>query len=285
MTDMKQNRTGYGTLLVLCASILFATGGAVLKLIPWSALAINGARNLIAAIVLAAYMAYTKHQIHFNKTVLTGAVSFIGVTSLFVIANKMTTAANAIILQYTCPVWIIIIMSLLFHEKPNRRDVLTVMTVFAGILCFFYDSLQTGHIAGDLIAVLSGIFYAGVFMLNTFEDGDAFSSILIGEAVSGILFTPLLIRETVFTPVIWTAVIFLGVFQVAAAYICLAIGTRYTSAIAASIIGSIEPILSPVLVAVIWHEILPPVSLIGAAIVIIAVAVYNILKHNDDKRK
>ncbi len=284
MTDMKQNRTGYGTLLVLCASILFATGGAVLKLIPWSALAINGVRNLIAAAVLAVYLVYTKHQIRFNRTVLTGAVSFIGVTSLFVIANKMTTAANAIILQYTCPVWIIIIMALLFHEKPKRRDVLTVLAVFAGILCFFYDSLQAGHLAGDLIAVLSGIFYAGVFMLNTFEEGDAFSSILIGEAVSGILFTPLLLRETVFTPVIWTAVMFLGVFQVAVAYICLAIGTRYTSAIAASIIGSIEPILSPVLVALIWHEIVPPVSLAGAAIVIIAVAVYNILKHNDEKQ-
>lgn len=280
-----RDRTRLGTVLVLMSAALFSTGGAVLKLVPWQALTINGARNLIAALVLAAYMVLTRHRVRANPTVLLGAFSFAGVTSLFVLANKMTSAANAIILQYTCPVWIILIMALFFHERPSRRDLVTVTLVFAGILCFFFDSLTGGSPAGDLIAVLSGIFYAGVFLMNTFEDGDSLSSILIGQAVSALLFLPGIRNETDFSPLVLGAVLFLGVFQVGAAYICLAQGTKHISAVRASIIGSIEPILNPALVALVWHETLPPLSLIGAVIVIGAVAVSQVWKEKEKEEK
>ena len=106
--------------MMLSAALCFSGGGAVIKLIPWNAYAINGIRNLLAAGVFAIYILATHHKLKCNRTVLFGAVCMFGVSTLFIIANKMTTAANAIILQYAAPVWIILLMALLFRKKPKK---------------------------------------------------------------------------------------------------------------------------------------------------------------------
>lgn len=268
----------YGPLMMLGAALLFSIGGAIIKLIPWSPLAINGARNLIAAVVMGIYIRLTHHRLKFNKTVAFGAMCMFGVTTLFIIANKLTTAANAIILQYACPIWIILMMLAFFRKKPSRKDLLTMAVIFAGILCFFFDSLSGGSILGDLAAVVSGVFYAGVFLLNSFEDGDALSSMFFGQLACGVLLSPLTLRETTFSPVILAAVFVAGAIQIGLAYILFSEGTRYTNPVAASLIAAVEPIMSPVWVAIFWGEILSPLSLVGAAIVIGAVLAYNLKK-------
>ncbi|MDO5134379.1 MAG: DMT family transporter, partial [Eubacteriales bacterium] len=98
-----------GTVMMLLASFCFSLGGLLIKMVPWNPLAINGARNAIAACVIGLYIVATRHRIKFNFTVFTGAVCMAGVTTLFAIANKMTTAGNAIILQYTEPVWVVLL--------------------------------------------------------------------------------------------------------------------------------------------------------------------------------
>ena len=107
-------------LMVLAASLCFATGGLFMKLNPWNALAINGVRNLIASFVIGIYILMTHHKLKFNPTVLIGAVSMAGVTTCYAIANKLTTAGNTIILQYTAPVWIMVMVYLFFGKKPSR---------------------------------------------------------------------------------------------------------------------------------------------------------------------
>ena len=94
-----------GTAAMLAASLCFSTGGLLMKLIPWNPLAINGARNAIAACVIGLYILATHHKLKFNPTVLAGAISLAGVTTLYAIANKLTTAGNTIILQYTAPIF------------------------------------------------------------------------------------------------------------------------------------------------------------------------------------
>jgi uncharacterized membrane protein (UPF0136 family) len=131
--------------------------------------------------VIGIYLLITKHKVKFNLTVLIGAVSMAGVTTCYAIANKLTTAGNTIILQYTAPVWIMVLVYLFFGRKPNRTGVISLLIVFAGILCFFFEGLSTGKWLGDLIALISGIFYAGVFMLNSSEKGDALSSVFLGQ--------------------------------------------------------------------------------------------------------
>ena len=111
-----------GTLCVVAASLLFSLGGLGIKLIPWQPLSVNGARNLISIVMIAFYMKKTGHKLIVNKGVLTGAFCMCATTTLYVIANKLTTAANAIVLQFTAPVFLIFIMAIFFHERPTRLD-------------------------------------------------------------------------------------------------------------------------------------------------------------------
>ena len=263
-------------LMVLAASLCFATGGLFMKLIPWNALAINGARNLIASFVIGIYILMTHHKLKFNPTVLIGAVSMAGVTTCYAIANKLTTAGNTIILQYTAPVWIMVMVYLFFGKKPSRTGIISLLIVFAGILCFFFEGLSTGRWLGDLIALLSGIFYAGVFMLNSFEKGDALSSVFFGQLLCGIFLTPLVLQETDFSMPVLLAVFFLGAVQVGLAYIFFTTGTKYIDPLTASIINALEPILNPILVAIFYGEKLGVLSLAGAAIVLCGIMYYNI---------
>lgn len=261
---------------VLAASICFSTGGLFMKLVPWNALAINGVRNLIACCVIGIYLLITKHKVKMNPTVLIGAVSMAGVTTCYAIANKLTTAGNTIILQYTAPVWIMVLVYLFFGRKPNRTGVISLLIVFAGILCFFFEGLSTGKWLGDLIALISGIFYAGVFMLNSFEKGDALSSVFLGQMLCGIVLSPLAMKETDFSLPVLLSVFFLGAVQVGLAYIFFTSGTKYIDPLTASIINALEPILNPVLVAVFYGERLGRLSLIGAAVVLCGILYYNI---------
>ena len=256
-----------------------------MKLIPWNALAINGVRNLIACCVIGIYLLVIRHKLVFNLTVLTGAISMAGVTTCYAIANKLTTAGNTIILQYTAPVWIMVLMYLFFRKKPNRTGVISLIIVFAGILCFFFEGLSTGKWLGDLIALISGMFYAGVFMLNSFEKGDAISSVFFGQLLCGIFLSPLAMRETDFSLPVLLSVFFLGAVQVGLAYIFFTSGTKYIDPLTASIINALEPILNPVLVAIFYGERLGRLSLIGAAIVLCGIMYYNIREALDARKQ
>ena len=265
-----------GTAMVLAASLCFSTGGLLMKLIPWNPLAINGVRNAISSVVIGLYILATHHRIKFNPTVLVGAISMAGVTTLYSIANKLTTAGNTIILQYTAPIWIVILMYLFFGKKPNRTALISILIVFVGILCFFLEGLSSGKWLGDLLALLSGVCYAGVFMLNSFEKGDALSSVFFGQLACGVFMSPFVLRETDFSAPVLLCVFLLGAVQVGLAYIFFTTGTKYTDPVTASIINALEPILNPILVAVFYGEMLGRLSLVGAVIVLAGILYYNL---------
>lgn len=276
MTE-KKHSPYFGPLMMLAASVLFSTGGILCKLIPWSPLAINGVRNLLGGLLIGAYLLITHHKLKFNLKVLFGAICMCGVTTLFIVANKLTTAANAIVLQYSAPVWIILLSALLLHKKPVRRDVITILVVIIGIIFFFLDGIGSGSLAGDGAAVAAGIFYAGLFLLNSLPGADALSSLFFGQLGTGILLSPLVFRETDFSAVPLIAVTVLGIFQVGLAYIFFNLATKYTAPVTAAIIAGVEPVLNSLLVAIFWGELLTPLSLAGAVIVIAAILIYNIL--------
>ena len=273
-----------GTIFMLLASICFSLGGLLIKLIPWNPLAINGIRNLIAAMVIGIYLLVTHHRLKWNFTVFCGAFCMFGVTTLYAIANKLTSAGNTIILQYSAPIWIIVFMYLFFRKKPGKAEIAAVLVVLTGILCFFFESLSTGKWLGDLLALLSGIFYAGVFMLNSFQNGDAISSVFFGQLLSAVLLGHLVRFETNFSFPTLAAVFLLGSVQVGLAYIFFTTGTRYTDPVAASIINAIEPILNPILVAIFYGEMLGSLSVIGAVIVICGILVYSLLQLREKRQ-
>lgn len=278
METKTESRHNGGIYFVLIAAALFSIGGLCIKMVPWSPLAINGARSLISVMVLAVYLKLVKHKLVVNKAVLFGAVCMTGTTSLFCAANKLTTAANAIVLQFTAPIFVIFLMWLLKKEKPKKIDILACVVVFCGIICFFVDGLLVGNMLGNFIAVLSGVCYAGVFMMNSFEKSDAISSVFLGHGLSALTGIGFVFQESDFSGQTITGIVLLGVFQMAIAYIFMSKGLEQVSAITASLTTAIEPILNPLLVAFFWGEMVSPLSLVGAVIVVIGVMGYNLIK-------
>lgn len=275
--EVKSNQTAWGSVLcVILASLCFSTGGLGVKLIPWSALAINGARNLIGASVIGIFLLLTHHRLVFSKSVLIGALSMIGVTTLFTLSNKLTTAANAIVLQFTAPVFVILFMALFFHAKPKKADAVTCASVLFGVCLFFIDGIQAGNLLGNVTAILSGVCYAGVFMMNTAERSDALSSCFLGQLAAGLMFSPLCARETDFSAPTLLTVLALGAVQVGLAYIFFSLGIRRTPPVTASLITGLEPVLNPLWVALFYHETVSALAVVGAVIVVGSIVLYNV---------
>ena len=243
-----------GTLCVFLAALLYSIGGLCIKVIPWNGMSINGGRTMIALVVIGIYLALIRHKPRFNRWVFLGSLCIFGTNALYSVANKLTTAANTIVLQFTAPIFVIVFSALFWKRRPQKLDLAACAVVFGGVLFFFVDSLEAGGALGNLLAVLSGAAYGGVFLLNDFPDSDAISSVFWGDVLSAVTGLPFLVRETDFSPTALTSLVILGVFQVAVAYILLTNGLRTTPAITASLVSGIEPVLNPLLVAGWWRS-------------------------------
>ena len=259
------------------AAVLYSIGGLFIKLIPWGGMAINGGRTAVALVVIGLYLKLTGHRPKMNLWVLVGALAVCGTNILFSIANKLTTAANAIVLQFTAPIFVILFSILLFGKRPQKLDLLACGLVLGGVLLFFVDSLSAGGMLGNILALLSGVSYAGVFMMNDMPDSDAISSVFWGDVISAVVGLPFLGYEAEFTPNVLAPLLVLGIFQVGAAYILLTEGLKTTPPVTASLVSGIEPVLNPILVAVFYHEMIGPIALVGAMVVVGSVVLYNVM--------
>lgn len=277
---LHMNKKKLSPFLILAEAVCFSLGGVIVKSIPWGAMSINGARSLIAGLVILLYMRLKGHKLVFNRSVFLGGAMMCATSALYVYANKLTTAASAIILQYTAPVFIIIFMAAFFRKKPDRWDIAAIPVIACGVICFFLDSLMGGGgtMLGNLLALASGATYAVVFMMKMLPGSDNLSSVFTGCMLGALIGIPFTVQETVFTPSALGAVLALSVFQFACAYICMAEGLEHTPPLTASLISTIEPVLNPILAAIVIGEKLGPTALIGAAIVVIGILAYNILK-------
>ena len=266
-----------GTLYVFIAAVLYSIGGLCMKFIPWSGMAVNGGRTAIAALVVGAYLVITRHRPRINRWIFLGAMCVFFAHTLFAIANKMTTATNAIVLQFTAPIFVILFSIYCFHKRPSRLDLAACAAVMGGILFFFVDKISPGEMVGNAIALLSGVAYAGVFLLREMPNSDAISSVFWGDVISAAAGLPFMLLETEFTPTAMTSLVALGVFQVAIAYILMTEGLKTTPPVTASLVSGIEPVLNPILVAVFYGEDVSLMAFIGAVIVVVSVVIYNVL--------
>ena len=266
-----------GTLCVFIAAVLYSLGGLCIKVIPWNGLSINSARNIVALVVVGGYLILTHHKLRLNRWILLGAICVCGTNVLFSVANKLTTAANTIVLQFTAPIFVILLGIVFWKRRPQKLDMIACALVLFGVVFFFVDSLESGGMLGNVLALLSGLSYAGVFLLNDLPDADPISSVFWGDLISVFVGLPLLLQQTVFTPVILVSIVVLGAFQVGLAYVLMCIGLKTTPPVTASLISGIEPVLNPLLVAAFYREAVGPIALVGAVIVIVSVVGYNVL--------
>lgn len=261
--------------LVICAS-LWSTGGLFIKLVSWNAMVLASARGAIATVILWLVLCrsgYPRPLIN-RQTLLTGF--FLGGTCLlFVTANKLTTAANAIVLQSANPIFVLLFCALFKHERISKRDASVVAIVLGGVALFFLDELSPGSMLGNILALLSAVMLASAFVFACGSGSlhESMSGVLLGHLFSALIGLPFVF---IFPPQLSAtsvgAILFLGVFQLGIPYTLFAVGTRYCPPIAVSLICMLEPIFNPVWVAVFLHEIPGVAAISGGVIVIVTLA-------------
>ena len=265
-----------GLLFVFIAAFLWSSGGLLIKLITLSPMQISFFRCTIAATTFA--IIFRKRILQFNRLTFLNSVFYACVLISFVISTKLTTAANAIFLQATAPIYVLIFEPLINKTHYERINVVTITICFLGMILFFVGEIEPGHLEGNLVALFSGISFAA-FFLGMKKNDHKFqqSSIFIGNVLVAIVCIPFLFSLQVLTLSNLWMVLFLGVFQIAIAYAFFTSGLKRIIAVEASIISMIEPVFNPVWVFFGYGETPAITAIIGGSIIIVAIVVRTLI--------
>ena len=253
-------------LYLALAAILWSTSGLFVKILDWQPISILAGRSLFASIVFLVYL--RRLPTRFNRWQLLAAGMFILTQFLFVTSTKMTTAANAIFLQYTAPIYVVLLAFWFLREKPSRTDWLSMLIIFLGLTLFFGDKLSTDGFYGNLLAILSGVTSAVMMVaFRAQKDGNPAESNLIAFLFTATLGFPFVLKET-WTITNWSILAFLGVFQIGLAFIFFTQGIKHIPALEANLIGTLEPVLNPIWVFLFYGESMGAFALIGGLVVL-----------------
>ena len=256
-------------LFLIIAALLWSSGGLFIKVVSWHPLAIAGVRSLFSALVIGAI--FGRRVVNFSAAQLAGAVAYAGMVTLLVVSTKMTTAANAIFLQYTAPVYVALLSYVLLREKISRGDWWMMSLVFGGMILFFLDDLSWGSLAGNLFGIGSGLSFAAFALALRLQKGAApAGSVLLGNLLTFLVGLPFYAAP--FPDATgWGALVLLGVFQLGFSYYFYTEAIAYVTALEAVLIPVIEPVLNPVWVFLVLGERPGTMSLIGGAIVLVVI--------------
>lgn len=280
-----KNKKVSAIILLVVTATMWSLGGLLIKSINAHPLAIAGTRSAISCIIMILYV--KKPKFNWSFTQIAAGVAYASMVITFVFSTKLTTAANAILLEYTAPIFVALLSAWVLKEKPKAIDWVTIMLVFGGMVLFFLDSLDAKGFAGNIFGLLSGISYAlfTVFMRMQ-KNGSPIESVILGNAISAIVGIPFIFMSV---PDFkgWLFLVILGVVQLGIPYIMYSEAIKNASALEASIITMIEPILNPIWVVLIIGEIPGVLSIIGGIIVIATVAIRCVIlsstKHTDEE--
>jgi drug/metabolite transporter (DMT)-like permease len=263
-------------LLLFGAGILWSTGGVLIKWIDWHPLAIAGMRSIISAVVLLGLI--RKPKFNWSVPQVGGAIAFTATVLLFVTSTKLTTAANAILLQYTAPIYTALFAGGFLHERTEWYDWLAVVVVFGGIMLFFLDELSLRGTWGSILAALSGVSWAWVgLFLRKQRHGSPFESVLLGHIIAGLIGIPFMCKHVPASDV-WLGLVMLGVFQMGLSYYMYARAIKRVRALDAMLVLTIEPVLNPMLVFLFIGEVPGRMALVGGGIVLCVVTARSIMQ-------
>ena len=257
--------------LLLAAALGWSLAGVLFKFVQWPPLAVAGGRGLIAAVFLLLVRAHTL-RFTWSPLQLGTAVAYAGCTVLFAAANKLTTAANAILLQYTAPVWIALLGAWLLGERTTRADWLTIAAVLTGMGVFLYDGLRLHDLAGILVAIASGACFGAMIILTRKQkDGSPIESIILGNFLGFLVGLPAIWSAPPLSGSSLAALLVLGVVQLGIPYLFYALAIKHVTALEAVLLPVAEPILNPLWVMLVIGEKPSALALLGGAIVLGAV--------------
>lgn len=251
----------------------------MIKYVPWNGAAIAGCRGLVAALTVWAYMRLSKTPIRITRRTWKAAVTMGTTCLLFVVANKLTTAANAIVLQYTAPLFLLVFSTVLYGTKFRRSDVLAVVITAGGIALFFFDQLDGGRLLGNLIAIFTG----GTMGLMYLFIGDAdpeerLSSVVLSNALVALIGVPFLFfTKAEIAPLSVVLILLLGSMQIGIPYILYAKAAKHCPPLTCCLLCTLEPLLNPVWVMLFYGETPGVFALIGGLIVVITITLWTVL--------
>jgi drug/metabolite transporter (DMT)-like permease len=253
-------------LLLLAAAVLWSLGGVLIKSIDLNPAAIAGSRSLIALVAMILVMPGTLRKV--SRRAIPGAIAYAATVFLFVVATKLTTAANAIFLQYTAPIYIAMISPWFLGERTNWQDWLLVLLALSGVGLFFLDQLSFQGLWGVVAALASGFAFAWLAVLMRHQKaGSPEAVVLLGNAFTFLMALPWMfpiLRIEQNGP----RLLLLGVVQLTIPYLLYSVAIRHVRALDASIISIIEPILNPLWVMLATSERPAFWSIVGGAIVL-----------------
>ena len=253
-------------LYLVITAILWSSSGLFVKILDWQPVAILAGRSFFAAIVFLIYL--KRIPTRFGLWQVLAASMFILTQFLFITSTKLTTAANSIFLQYTAPIYVVLLGAWFLNEKPSRTDWLAMLVIFIGLTLFFGDKLSPEGFYGNLLAILSGV--TSAIMMVAFraqKDGNPAESNLIAFLVTATFGMPFVLKET------WTVnsiliLAFLGIVQIGFAFIFFTKGIKHIPALEANLIGTLEPVFNPIWVFLFYGESMGRFALVGGLVVL-----------------
>jgi drug/metabolite transporter (DMT)-like permease len=289
-------KLGQGAIL-LCA-FFWSTSGLFIKLVDWNPVVIAGSRSFFAALFLFALRFLRRRRLcpagrigqdrpplerrPLGRDIFftfAGGIAYASTMIVFVIANKRTTSANAILLQYTAPVWAALLGWAIARERPRWEQWAALVLVFFGMLLFFKDDMGGGNLFGDVLAIISGIcFGAHSVLLRMIKRGEAADAMLLSHILCALFSVPFFfLYPASLSPGTAGAVLFMGIIQIGAASALFAYGIKRVTAIQAMLTAMIEPALNPLWVFAVTGEKPAFSALIGGGIIIAALTLSAVI--------
>ena len=261
--------------MLLCAA-MWSTGGIFIKLLPWNSLVIAGLRSLFAGLTVFCYMRWKHIPLQIDRRSLLGGAFMCLTFLLFVGANKRTTAANAIVLQFTAPVFILLYSGILFHKRFARRDVLAVVFTLGGIVLFFLDQMAPGKLLGNFLGIGAGMTMGAMYLaIGSAQGAERMSCVLLGQLFTAAVGLPFLfVYDTPLTAGRGAVILLLGVVQLGIPYMLYAAASARCPPLACSLLGAVEPLLNPVWVFLFDGEAPGFFALLGGVVVVATITVW-----------
>ncbi|MBO6014499.1 MAG: EamA family transporter [Oscillospiraceae bacterium] len=282
---LTEKRKKQGIAEMLACAALWSSAGILIKLLPWNGFAVASLRSLIAGCTILFYMGITRKKLIFDRLTILSGIMTGCVYICFSVANKLTTAANAIVLQFTSPVFVLLFSAVMLKKRLFLRDLITVLLTLAGITLVFFDKLEKGFLLGNIVAITAGVFMAGMFVAVGEMDGDRrFSCITIGQFFTFLAGLPFVIAtKPAFTTVTLLSLCALGIFQLGISYILYVRASQSCPPLACCLLAGLEPLLNPIWVMLFDGETPGLLALFGGLIVIVTITVWCALDGRAEK--
>ena len=269
-----------GVIWVVAAALLWSTGGIGIKGIADSPLKVTFYRSLFAAIALFVVFGrdvWGRRRWKSTAAFIAAIICYGACLTAFVIATRWTTAANAIFLQYAGVIWVLLLSPLVVREPMRARDVIAIVVAISGMALFFVGKFETRGMAGNAMALVSSVFFAGLILALRREHDAAQAAVTWGNVVLALALLPFVAHDLSLTPKSFGVLAFLGLFQIALAYAFFVRGLKYVTATQASLTGMLEPVSNPIWVFLLLGERPSGYAIAGGVIVLAAIGWHTLV--------